>query len=137
MKRKHVILLVIAVFIGLFMFSSPTISSSALSAEPKSTNQPDQSIQDQIEIAILEAITSNERYIQKGLAPTVQVTDIRTSVDQKLATAWVTYYDNQIDAVLPIEPGLAIAHQVENNWQVILPSDRAGKTKYRKPPKNC
>ncbi|HSB66975.1 MAG TPA: hypothetical protein VLD65_10370, partial [Anaerolineales bacterium] len=125
MKRKYVILLTITVFIGLFWCTRPSATSTALSAEPLPTTQPNQTVQDQIEMAILEAIASNDRYIQKGLVPSIQITDIRTSLDQKQSTAWVTYYDPLIDAVIPIEPGLAVAHNVGDRWQVVLPSDPA------------
>ncbi len=123
MKQKHVIMVITTVLICLFLFSLPTVSSSALSAEPLPTQAVSQQVQDQVKIAILEAIAANGRYIQKGLVPSLQVTNVRTSLDQKQATAWVLYYDPEIDAVLPIEPGLTIASNVDNRWKVFLPTD--------------
>jgi Peptidase family M23/Bacterial pre-peptidase C-terminal domain len=125
MKQRHMLLISVTVFICLFLFSLPTVSSTALSAEPVSTNQPDQAIQNQVEMAILEKIASNDHYIQKGLVPSIQVTSIKTSNDLQQATAWVTYYDFQVEAVLPIEPGLALAQNIDGKWQVYLPSDPA------------
>ena len=53
----------------------------------------------------------------------LQVTDIEISQDQLWATAWVVNYDSQIEALLPTEPALAVAHYVEDDWQVFLTSD--------------
>ncbi len=125
MKRKRIILVVISVVIGLFFFSLPSASSSALSAEPQPTAETSQVLQDQVKVAILEAISSDDRYIQKGLVPMIQVTDVRASLDQKQATAWVVYYDSQLEALIPLEPGLTITRFVDDRWQVYLPSDPA------------
>ena len=53
----------------------------------------------------------------------LQVTEIKISKDQQWATAWVVNYDPQIGAVVPTEPGLAVAHFLKDRWQVILSSD--------------
>ncbi|MFZ2098852.1 MAG: peptidoglycan DD-metalloendopeptidase family protein, partial [Anaerolineales bacterium] len=123
MKRKNVILVCVTVFICLFIFSLPTVSSSALLAEPKPVAQDRQALEDQIKQAILEAIAFNDRYVQKGMVDILRVTDIRISADQMTATAWVVYYDPQIEAIIPVEPGIAITHLINDQWQVVLPSD--------------
>jgi hypothetical protein len=123
MKRKHVILVIVTVFIGLFIFSIPTVSSSALYAEPRPSTQKQQLIEDQIKQAILAAVASNKRYVQGGLVADLQVTEIKISQDQQWATAWVVYYDPQIEAVIPSEPGLAVAHFLKDRWQVFLSTD--------------
>jgi murein DD-endopeptidase MepM/ murein hydrolase activator NlpD len=123
MKQKNVILVCVTVFICLFIFSIPTASSSALYAEPKPAAQDQQTIENQVEQAVLDAIASNESYVQKGFVSTVQVTDIKISSDKNMATAWLVYYDPQIDAVVPTEPGLAVTHLVNAEWQVFLPPD--------------
>jgi len=123
MKRKNVILICVIVFICLFIFSIPTASSSALIAEPEQTAVGVQGIEDQIQQAIIESIASNNNYIQGDMVTNLQVTDIQISQDQQWATAWVIYYDAQIDALLPTEPGLTVSHFLNDQWQVYLPLD--------------
>jgi hypothetical protein len=123
MKRKNVILVIVTVFICLFIFSIPTASSSALIEEPAPSPMDEQLIDDQIKQAILEAVASNDRYVQGGMLTDLQVTDIQISQDQQWATAWVVVYDPQIEAIIPTEPGLAVAHFLKDRWQVYLSSD--------------
>ncbi len=123
MKRKNVVLGVVIVFICLFIFSIPTASSSALIAEPEPTSIDGQIIEDQIKQAIFDAIASNNRYIDAGLVTNLQVTELKISQDQQWATAWVVYYDPQIEAMVPTEPALAVAHFLDSRWQVFLPPD--------------
>ena len=125
MMRKNVVLVCITVFICLFIFSIPTASSSALYAEPKPAAQDQQAIEDQVKQAVLEAIATDESYSQKGFVSSLQVADIKLSSDKSIATAWLVYFDPQIDAVIPTEPGLAVAHLVDSKWQVLLPTDSA------------
>jgi hypothetical protein len=134
MRMKHVIMVIFTVVICLFLFSLPGSSTSALSADPLPTQQVSPQTQDQVKIAILKAIGSNDRYIQKGLVPSIQVTDVQTSLDQKEATAWVLYYDPVIDAVLPLEPGLTIASYIDGQWKVYLPSNPDWQTKIDQAP---
>jgi hypothetical protein len=134
MKRKNVIFVCITVFLFLSIFSIPTASSSALYAEPKPANQDQQVIEDQVRQAILDAIASNVSYIQKGIVTSTQVTDIKMSSDKSIATAWLVYYDPQIDAVVPTEPGLVVTHLVNAEWQVFLPSDPGWQTEVSKMP---
>jgi competence protein ComGC len=54
MKRKNVILVIVTVIICLLIFSIPSVSSSALIAEPKPSSQDEQVIEDQIKQAVLE-----------------------------------------------------------------------------------
>ena len=123
MKRKNTILVSIIVFICLFIFSIPTASSSALIAEPEPTSIDVQGIDDQIQQAIIEAIASNTDYVQGNLVTNLQVTEIQISQDQEWATAWVVYYDPQIEALLPTEPALTVSHFLKDQWQVFLPLD--------------
>ena len=123
MKRKKVILVCVIVFICLFIFSIPTASSSALLAEPEPTAIVVQGVEDHIKQAIFEAIASNNNYIQGNMVTNLQVTDIQISKDQQWATAWVVYYDPQVEAVLPTEPALSVAHFLNDQWQVYLPLD--------------
>jgi hypothetical protein len=123
MKRKNVILGAVTVFTFLFLFSIPPAKSSALNAEPSPANQNQQIISDEITQAIFEAIASSKTYIQGELVTKLQVTEIKTSQDQRWATAWIVYYDSQIEAVIPTEPGLAISYFVDDRWQAYLPSD--------------
>lgn len=123
MRRKNVILVVASVLISLLIFFIPTALSSALSAEPQPTVVDQQVAVDQIEQAILKAIASNINYVQGGMVTNLQVTDIKTSQDQLWATAWVVYYDPQIEALIPSEPALAVARFVDDHWQVYLSSD--------------
>jgi Bacterial pre-peptidase C-terminal domain/Peptidase family M23/Bacterial Ig domain len=109
----------------LFAFSTPTASSSALSAEPLPTQVNQDEITNQVEQAVLEAIAANAGYLQAKMIPSLQVSDIKTSADQQWATAWVVYYDLQIEAFIPSEPALAVTHRVEDNWQVFLSADPA------------
>ena len=127
MKRKNVILGMIAVFISLFLFSIPAVSSSAVHGEAAASTQEKQAVEDQIKEAILNAIYSSKSYQQGGLARLAQVSEIQVSNDQQWGTAWIVYYDSQIDAIIPTEPGLTITHLQENEWQVYLPSDSAWK----------
>lgn len=123
MKRKNVILVIVTVFICLFIFSLPSASSASLNAEPVPTSAAVQLIEDQIKQAILESIAANFPNIQGGSNADVQVTELKLSKDQQWATAWVVYYDPQIDAIIPTEPGLAVVHLVNDHWQVYLSSD--------------
>jgi hypothetical protein len=111
------------VFISLFLFSLPSASSTALMAEPKPSPVVSQVVQDQIESAVLDAIAVSKQYIQGGLVTNLQVTEIKVSQDQQWATAWVVYYDPQIQAVLPTEPALAVLQLVNGEWKVFLPTD--------------
>ncbi|OGO59163.1 MAG: hypothetical protein A2029_03890, partial [Chloroflexi bacterium RBG_19FT_COMBO_47_9] len=123
MKWKSVIVAIVTVFISLFIFAIPTVSSSALRAEPEPSPLEGQVIEDQIKVAILEAIALNENYAKGGMATNLQVTDVLISQDQQWSTAWVVYYDPQIEALIPTEPGLAVAHSLSGQWQVFLSSD--------------
>ena len=123
MKLKNMIRVLVTILVFLFIFSIPTVSSSALNAEPPPTSVNQQEVPDQLEKAILDAIASNSRYIQGKLVTNLQVTDIKTSQDQLWATAWIVYYDIKIEAVIPSEPAIVIAHNLGDNWQVFLPSD--------------
>jgi hypothetical protein len=123
MRRRNVILVIVTVFICLFIYFLPTASSSALAAEPAPSSVNQQLIDDQIKQAILVAIKSNNSYVQSGLVTNLQVTEIHISKDQQWATAWVVYYDSQIEALIPTEPGLAVAHYLKDRWQVFLSSD--------------
>ncbi len=123
MKRKQAILVLVTIIVSLFLFSLPTSSSTALSAEPQPTAVTQPGVQDQVKIAILEAIASNDKYIQKDLVSSLKVTDIQVSNDQQWATAWVAYYDPQIEALIPTEPSMPVSHFVGDRWQVFLPSD--------------
>jgi hypothetical protein len=136
MKSKNVILVCFTVFICLFIFSIPTASSSAVYAEPQPAAQDQQVLEDQVKQAVQDAITSNVSYIQKGLVSSIQVTDIKISSDQNMATAWLVYYDPQIDAVVPTEPGLAVTHLVNAEWRVFLPSDGGWQTEVSKIPED-
>src|SRR4030065_2903414 len=123
MKRKKVILVAVTVFTFLFLFSIPTAMSSALNAEPSPSVADQQIISDEKTQAILDAVASSNNYIQGEMITNLQVTDIKTSQDKRWATAWIVYYDSQIEAVIPTEPGLAISYFVDDHWQVYLPSD--------------
>lgn len=123
MKRKNMILVSVIVFICLFIFSIPTALSSALIAEPEPTTADVQGIEDQVKQAIFEAIASNNNYVQGNMVTNLQVTDIQISQDQQWATAWVVYYDPQVEALLPTEPALAVSHFLDDHWQVYLPLD--------------
>lgn len=123
MKRIKVIWLVVTIFIFLFMFCIPTALSAGLRAEPQPTVENQQDLSNQVEQAILEAIASNSHYIQGSMVNNLQITDIQVSQDQLWATAWVEYYDSQTGVIIPTEPALAVAHFVDGDWQVFLPSD--------------
>jgi hypothetical protein len=123
MRLKKSILVFATVFICLFLFSLPTVSSSALSAEPQPSSVASQAVDDQIEQAVLKAVATSKNYIEGQLVTNLQVTDINVSQDQQWATAWVEYYDPQIDAVLPTEPALSVLHYINGHWIAFLPSD--------------
>lgn len=123
MKPRNVIVVIVTVFICLFIFSIPTVSSSTLLAEPVPSSVNQQLIKDQVKQAILAAIASNDRYVQGGMVTDLQVTELKLSQDQLWATAWVVYYDPQIEAIVPSEPGLVVAHFLNDHWQVFLSSD--------------
>lgn len=124
MKWKKVIILSVTILTCLFIFSIPRAISAGLNAEPIPTVESLTETSDQVEEAILDAIAIKSSYIQGGMVNNLQVTDIALSNDQLWATAWVAYYDPQIEAMLPTEPALAVMHKVNNEWQVFLPSDQ-------------
>jgi hypothetical protein len=124
MKWKKVMILTVTILTCLFIFSVPRGISAGLYAEPIPTLESQTEISDQVEQAILDAIAINSSYIQGGMVTNLQVNDIAISQDQLWATAWVTYYDSQIEAILPTEPALAVMHKVNNEWQVFLPTDQ-------------
>ncbi|OGO27069.1 MAG: hypothetical protein A2136_04795 [Chloroflexi bacterium RBG_16_54_11] len=107
----------------LSVFLIPTASSTAQDAEPPATQSNQPSIQDQIEQAVLEAIAVSERYRQGKMVTNLQVSEIKTSQDQLWGTAWIAYYDMQVQAFIPTEPGLAVTHNMAGDWMVYLPSD--------------
>jgi hypothetical protein len=123
MLRKHVFLVIVTLFIGFFILLVPAASSLTIAAEPAPTTVVEQNAEDQVKIAILEAIASNDRYIQKQLVSSLQITDVQISKDQQWATAWVVYYDPTIEAIIPTEPAVPVSHLLNNQWQVYLPSD--------------
>ena len=114
MNRKKVILLFVTVFIFFLVFCIPPALSSGLSAEPLPTTENQQTITAEIEQAIQQDIATNEKYVQAKMVTNLEVTDIITSLDQLWATAWVVYYDAQIESVIPSEPALAVTHYVDN-----------------------
>jgi hypothetical protein len=116
---------VVTLIAFIFVFSNPTAFSAGLTAEPLPTDEIQQEITLQVEQAILNAIAINSEYIQGGMVANLQVTDVKISQDQTWATAWVAYYDPQIEAILPTEPAFVVTHYVDNDWQVIFPSDPA------------
>ncbi len=123
MGYKKAILLFLVVITGVLILSIPTISSTALSAEPKPTFPDSQVTVNQVGQAISSTVSTHPAYVESGILSSLQVTDVKLSEDQQWATAWVVYYDTQIEAVLPTEPGLALAHLELGAWQVYLPSD--------------
>ncbi len=123
MKLKTVVIVLVTVLICVFLISIPAASSSPLNIEPQTTTAPSQQIEDQIKQAVLSAVAANERYQKGELVINLQVTDIKVSSDLLWATAWVVYYDPQIEAIIPTEPALAVAQLVRDQWQVFLPSD--------------
>ena len=75
-----------------------------------------------VEQAIRQAID-----LQKKAVPAFQIFDtqidhILFSHDENWATAWLTPVDPQTQQIVPSEPGLAIAWQVDQEWQVALPT---------------
>ena len=120
MKCRNVIMVIITVFICLFIFSIPTVSSAALNAEPQPSPLDQQLLTDEIKLAILEAVASNNSYAKGGMVKDFQVTDINISQDQQWATAWVVIFDPQVEALVPTEPGLAVTHYMNNQWQAYL-----------------
>jgi Peptidase family M23/Bacterial Ig domain len=123
MRRKKFVLVFVTVVAGLFLFSLTTAYSSALFAEPPPSTIQQQSVDDQVKQAVLEAVATDAKYVQIESVSNVQVTEVVTSQDQAWGTAWVVYYDPQVDAIVPSEPGLAVAHLVNNQWEALLPSD--------------
>jgi hypothetical protein len=123
MRIKKLILVFVTALICLFLFSLPTVSSSALSAEPIPSSQVSQALDDQIDKAVLEAVATSKNYIQGGVQADLQVTEIKVSQDQQWATAWVVYYDPQIEAVIPTEPALAVVQLINDQWTALLPTD--------------
>src|SRR4030042_1957419 len=122
MKRKNLVWGLILILTSLLTFSIPTVESSAQDAEPLPTDSLKEETTDQIEQAILEAIAVSDRYQRGKMVANIQVSDIRTSQDLQWGTAWVVYYDYQVEALIPTEPGLAVTKLVDNDWQVYLPS---------------
>ena len=127
MRWRKVIGMVVALIIIIFAFSIPTAFSIGQQAEPLPTDENQEEITVEVEQAILDAIAINSNYLQGGMAANLQVTEVNISQDQIWATAWVVYYDPQIEAILPTEPALVVTHNVDNAWQVIFPSDSAWK----------
>ncbi len=122
--RKNALWVVVAVIIFMFLFSIPNTSSSALVAETQPTvivQQKD--LDNEVKQAVLEAVALNSSYSKSPMLTTIQVTDVNISQDQQWATAWIVYYDPQVDAIIPTEPVLTIVQNVENNWKAILASD--------------
>jgi len=127
MKWKNLVLGIFAVFISFFLFSIPKVSSSPLYAETAVSTHDEQSIEDQIKEAIFNEIYSSKSYEQGGLVDLLQVSDIKVSNDRRWGTAWITYYDSEIDATIPTEPGLTLTHFVDGEWQVYLSSSESWK----------
>src|SRR4030042_3868464 len=123
MKRKNLVWGLILILTSLLTFSIPTVESSAQDAEPLPTDTLKEETTDQIEQAILEAIAVSDRYQQGKMVANLQVSDIQTSKDLQWGTAWVVYYDYQVEALIPTEPGLAVTKFLNNDWQVYLPSE--------------
>jgi hypothetical protein len=127
MKWKTLLLAIFTVFISLLLFSIPKVSSSPLIAETIAPAQDNQVIEDHIKDAILDAIYSSKQYEPGEVSNLLQVSDIRVSKDQQWGTAWIIYYDPQIDAIIPTEPALTLTHYQSGEWNVYLPSDSAWK----------
>lgn len=123
MKRKNAFWSLVILITFLFIFSIPKASSSALNAEtpPPQVNQ--QAASDQVEQAVLEAIATSASYSKAVMVTNLQVSDIQISQDQQWATAWVVYYDTQIEATIPSEPSFAVVQRIGGNWQAVLASD--------------
>jgi len=67
-----------------------------------------------------------QKHSQENLAYLVYETQIgqeMLSADGRWAVAWLTPVDPQSNEVIPTEPGLAIARQTSQGWQVLLPAD--------------
>ena len=123
MTRKNVLWTLVIVITFLFTFSIPTALSSALIAETQSPDENQQTNSDQVKQAVLEAIGMNASYSKAMMVTNMQVSDIKISNDQQWATAWVVYYDTQIEAVIPSEPVLTLVQHKVDGWQAILASD--------------
>ena len=123
MKRNIIFMGVVVILVSLLSIVIPTALSSALTAEPPPTSVNGQATADQVKQAILEAVATNERYTQGALVTNLQVAEVQLSQDQVWATAWVVYYDPQIEALLPTEPALAVARWDGARWRVALPTE--------------
>src|SRR4030066_1362918 len=123
MRRKKIIVMGMIFLTRLLFIPIPTALSAAPLAEPPPAETNQNTSLDDIELAILKAVASNDRYIQGKMVTNLQVTEIKISQDQLWATAWVVYFDYQIEALIPSEPGLAVTQLVNDTWRVFLPSD--------------
>lgn len=101
------------------LLAAPRLSSPASNASSLQTGGP-------AEQAAQQAI-ANAIHAQRAEDPALalfetRVEAVRISADQTWAVAWMTPLDPDTRQPIPTEPGLALAHLVDGNWQVVLPS---------------
>ncbi len=53
----------------------------------------------------------------------IEVDSISISADGSWAIAWLNYLNPRTGEVIPTEPGMALANQVDGEWQVVLQAD--------------
>lgn len=119
--------LLIAFLMALLLALMPArFSPAALPITPTPTPSPSaelQMIKNQLEQKIQEAI-AREREVVLGLLVNNIITDQLTiSEDNTWASAWIMLTNPETGEILPGEPGLILAHRIEGEWKVALPSD--------------
>jgi len=80
-------------------------------------------IESEIVEAIQMAISRQEELAPAFQLFQTQIDHIKISKDLQRATAWLTPIDLTTGQLVATEPGLALAHKVENQWQITLPNE--------------
>jgi murein DD-endopeptidase MepM/ murein hydrolase activator NlpD len=101
----------------------PVAGAGLRPSPPTPTPGPDGGEVDRVEAAVLAAVQGQQERILGFLVNDVQIESTQLSADQAFAASLLVMVDPESGAVLPAEPGLALAQRAGETWQVTLPAD--------------
>jgi hypothetical protein len=125
MRRVIFTITAIIILLSQLMIGMPNTLPSVMGA----AGVGGQDVAAQVEQAILDEIARRDNYGWGTPVYQLQIDNVKIAIDGTWATAWVVYYDAEMDQILPTEPGMVVARlegaawQSAAGWRVYLPQD--------------